>query len=163
MEYKLYPTDRDILHFGKGHDDNPPGRGSGRFAFGSGKRPKQHTNEGSNKKEPKTKEEIIKSSKAGDILAIQSDLSTNELQDAANRCRLNEELRLYNAKQVKTKWQKVDDAMRKASDVVRWSKTGMEAWNVFASAYNAAISSDKSKRPLPKISMGGDKKKQKGA
>lgn len=27
----------DILHYGKGHDDNPPGRGSGRYAWGSGK------------------------------------------------------------------------------------------------------------------------------
>lgn len=27
----------DLLHYGKGHDDNPPGRGSGRYAWGSGK------------------------------------------------------------------------------------------------------------------------------
>lgn len=33
---------RDSLkHYGKGHDDNPPGRGSGRYPWGSGKRPKQ--------------------------------------------------------------------------------------------------------------------------
>lgn len=167
MEYVLYPTERDILHFGKGHDDNPPGRGSGRFAFGSGKRPKQHINEKEQKKEPKTKEEIIRSSKAGDILSIQSELSTNELQDAANRCRLNEELKGYNAKQVRTKWDKMNDRMNKFNDIVRWSKYGAEAWNVFAATYNAAISSDKSKKPLPKITLnsGGDgkKKDKKGA
>jgi hypothetical protein len=28
------PSDSDLLHFGKGHDDNPPGRGSGRYAWG---------------------------------------------------------------------------------------------------------------------------------
>lgn len=27
----------DLLHYGKGHDDNPPGRGSGRYPWGSGK------------------------------------------------------------------------------------------------------------------------------
>lgn len=31
-----------IMHEGVGHDDNPPGRGSGRYAFGSGERPHQH-------------------------------------------------------------------------------------------------------------------------
>lgn len=31
-----------LLHSGKGHDDNPPGRGSGRYPYGSGKRPYQN-------------------------------------------------------------------------------------------------------------------------
>lgn len=31
----------DLLHVGKGHDDNPPGRGSGRYPYGSGSRPYQ--------------------------------------------------------------------------------------------------------------------------
>lgn len=31
-----------LLHYGLGHDDNPPGRGSGRYAYGSGKNPNQH-------------------------------------------------------------------------------------------------------------------------
>jgi hypothetical protein len=35
--YVIAPT-RDLVHFGKGHDDNPPGRGSGRYAWGSGKK-----------------------------------------------------------------------------------------------------------------------------
>jgi hypothetical protein len=26
----------ELMHYGKGHDDNPPGRGSGRYAWGSG-------------------------------------------------------------------------------------------------------------------------------
>lgn len=30
-----------LYHSGVGHDDNPPGRGSGRYAYGSGKRPFQ--------------------------------------------------------------------------------------------------------------------------
>lgn len=31
-----------LIHEGVGHDDNPPGRGSGRYAYGSGNRPHQH-------------------------------------------------------------------------------------------------------------------------
>lgn len=32
----------EILHSGIAHDDNPPGRGSGRYAWGSGENPNQH-------------------------------------------------------------------------------------------------------------------------
>lgn len=45
---ELYSNDFDELnnsfleHVGKAHDDNPPGRGSGRYAFGSGDRILQH-------------------------------------------------------------------------------------------------------------------------
>ncbi|MBO7453093.1 MAG: hypothetical protein J6U54_22395 [Clostridiales bacterium] len=31
-----------LMHSGKAHDENPPGRGSGRYPFGSGKRKHQH-------------------------------------------------------------------------------------------------------------------------
>lgn len=31
-----------ISHYGKAHDENPPGPGSGRYAWGSGNRPNQH-------------------------------------------------------------------------------------------------------------------------
>jgi hypothetical protein len=36
MNYLIAPTGSDLIHYGKGHDDNPPGRGSGRYAWGSG-------------------------------------------------------------------------------------------------------------------------------
>lgn len=40
---QLYSEDEMSLeHFGVGHDDNPPGRGSGRWPFGSGERAYQH-------------------------------------------------------------------------------------------------------------------------
>lgn len=32
----------ELMHVGVGHDDNPPGRGSGRYAFGTGDNPFQH-------------------------------------------------------------------------------------------------------------------------
>ena len=31
-----------LEHFGKAHDENPPGRGSGRYGFGTGKEPYRH-------------------------------------------------------------------------------------------------------------------------
>ena len=35
-------SDDYLEHYGKAHDENPPGRGSGRYEFGSGDRPLQH-------------------------------------------------------------------------------------------------------------------------
>lgn len=32
-----------LMHYGKAHDEAPPGRGSGRYPFGSGDRPHQHS------------------------------------------------------------------------------------------------------------------------
>ena len=31
-----------LMHYGVGHDENPPGRGSGRYAYGTGENPGQH-------------------------------------------------------------------------------------------------------------------------
>ena len=152
MEYNLYPTSRDILHFGKGHDDSPPGRGSGRFAFGSGKRPHQHIG----KKQPKTKEEILKSAKAKDVLAIQSDLSVNELREAKDRIELNNTLSSYAAKQQKTRWEKVNDAMKKVNDVVNWTETGIKAWNNFAAIYNATAAYKGEKKRLAEAPVGSN-------
>ena len=33
---------KDLIHTGVAHDDQPPGRGSGRYAWGSGENPGQH-------------------------------------------------------------------------------------------------------------------------
>jgi cell division protein FtsL len=54
--YVIAPTGADIIHFGKGHDDNPPGRGSGRYAWGSGKEPKQGLVRSTEKKSSTEKE-----------------------------------------------------------------------------------------------------------
>lgn len=40
-DWELY-LQEFIMHDGVAHDENPPGRGSGRYAFGSGNRPHQH-------------------------------------------------------------------------------------------------------------------------
>lgn len=156
MEYKLYPTDRDILHFGKGHDDNPPGRGSGRFAFGSGKRPKQHVIE-----KPKTKEEIIRSANPKAVLSIQSQLTNEELAEANRRIALNSEINKYVINEGNKKWKKLEDRMDRINKYVNWTGTGIKAWNNFAAIYNAIPSYGKTNKvSLPIIKMGGEKKKK---
>jgi hypothetical protein len=44
MQTYYIVASNDLLHFGKGHDDNPPGRGSGRYAWGSGDAKKRAKN-----------------------------------------------------------------------------------------------------------------------
>lgn len=39
--YDYLKHSEELFHYGKGHDDSPPGRGSGRYPWGSGERPKQ--------------------------------------------------------------------------------------------------------------------------
>lgn len=155
MEYNLRPTSRDVLHFGKGHDDNPPGRGSGRFAFGSGKRPRQHVIG-----KPKTKEEIIKSGDPKAVLAIRSQLTTEELRDAKNRIELSAEINKYVVDEGKKKWKKLEDRMNRLDKYVNWTGTGIKAWNNFAAIYNSTTSSGKN-NPLPRISFGGGENKKK--
>lgn len=156
MRYNLLPTGGDILHFGKGHDDNPPGRGSGRFAFGTGKRPKQHVSIG----KPKTEEQkskILRSANPRKVLAIQNQLSTDELQDAANRIRLNAEINGYILKEGSNKWKKIEAGMNKLDNVAKWSGTGIKLYNNFASAYNSLSSvSEGDAKPLKTIKMGKD-------
>lgn len=147
--YILSPTNSDIVHFGKGHDDNPPGRGSGRFPFGSGKRPKQHVEPA----KPKDKETVLKSGKAHDVLSMQTEFTNQELRDAVNRMQSIDDLKKYDARQRQSRWDKVNAIMKRAGDVVNWTSTGIRAWNNFAAIYNAAISGDPKKTKLPGISM----------
>ncbi len=178
--YVLAPTNSDVLHFGKGHDDNPPGRGSGRYAFGTGKRPNQHEPKAKKgffnfgkktkkvkvetEKPKKDKESILRSGNAHDVLSIQSELTNVELKDAINRMQNIDDLRKYDARQRKSNWDKVDNMMKRAGDVVNWTSTGIRAWNNFAGIYNAAISNDSTKTKLPGISLPnqGGKEKDKG-
>jgi hypothetical protein len=64
--YIIAPTGADIMHFGKGHDDNPPGRGSGRYAWGTG------NGDGAAEKRTQRKETIKKAASSVGKLAVKS-------------------------------------------------------------------------------------------
>ena len=158
MKYFLAPTNADILHFGKGHDDpNKPGRGSGRFAWGSGKRPKQSLQ----KNAPKTEEEkqqIIRSGSARDILAIQSELTTDQLRDAKNRMDLRADLSKYSQAELDASWNRAKRHMDRVKTIVNFTSTGITAWDNFADIYNAANSDKKGFTKLPRVRGGNENK-----
>ncbi len=151
--YIVNPTNNDILHFGKGHDDRPPGRGSGRFAWGSGKRPKQALEKNKKPKTEEEKENIIRSNRAKDIRSIQSELSTRQLEDAKKRLDLNASISEYAAREEDANWNKINRAMKRVNDVVNWTSTGIKAWNNFAAVYNSSVAGTNGKSKLPGISM----------
>jgi hypothetical protein len=66
--YVIAPT-RDLVHFGKGHDDNPPGRGSGRYAWGTG-----NGDGAREEKKQKIKENVKKTASSIGRMAVRSAL-----------------------------------------------------------------------------------------
>lgn len=66
-----------LMHYGKAHDENPPGRGSGLYPWGSGKNPYQHLENGTLKTYTgHLKEKGLTEKQIADELGI----STNELR-----------------------------------------------------------------------------------
>jgi hypothetical protein len=74
--YVIAPTGADILHYGKGHDDNPPGRGSGRYAWGTG------NGEGAKQKAKITKTSRIKTTATKVKNTLTSDKAKKIYKDA---------------------------------------------------------------------------------
>lgn len=170
-------VDNVLLHYGKGHDDNPPGRGSGRYPFGSGKSRrislKRKKTVTSDKKEPekqlskeeakalyeKEKARALKSGTAKDIIKFKGDLTNQEMRDAIQRMDLERQLSTYDQKFIKSKKEQLNDVMKDLRMVTEWTKIGTEAYNAMANIYNATEKGKK--KPLNIVSTGGGGKKKK--
>lgn len=59
-DYRCYRNSYIITHSGVGHDDSPPGRGSGRYPYGSGERPFQDKEAAKAERREKRKENLKK-------------------------------------------------------------------------------------------------------
>lgn len=97
--------------------------------------------------------EIVRSGDANRIREASSQLTRNELQEAADRLRLNEQIATYAPKE-KTKWDKMDEAAEKAGKVVNYVDKGTKVWNSIATIYNSF-----NEPPMPVID--GNRAKQK--
>lgn len=109
----------------------------------------------------KNKDKVLKSGKASDILKYQGRLTNQELQNAVSRLNLEKSLKEFSAKEKENSIKKMDEIMNTVDTTVKWTKTGINAWNTMAGMYNSL--SDNPKK-LPTISLavgGGDAKKKK--
>lgn len=136
MRYILEPTYQDLLHYGKGHDDSPPGRGSGRFPWGSGKKGKKPvTPKNYNKKKTKAQSEAT----ASNI----DELSNEELKKRNERMRLEQEYaRLANP----NKKTILDDAKRELGQRLVQTYVG-----AFVGTITAKVTLDAGKEIVKKI------------
>lgn len=150
-----YPliSENYLSHEGRGHDENPPGRGSGRYPWGSGKNPRQGTAADMRRakrtkrqadrikarREKKEKEAAVVAKKAeeqkqkaiqsGDpdqVRAAQHLMTNEELRQALDRIDKMQQLNKISPSQQKdmrTAEQKVSDFMKHVDTLSGWLKT----------------------------------------
>lgn len=165
----MYPE--ELFHYGT------KGR-SGRWPWGSGERPYQRLKKGvgraksaiTNPKRKKeaakrqaeeaerqrhiaNKENVIRSGSARDVLKYQGELTNSELQTAATRLRLENEIKGYAKKEVQSNMQKIDKALKNLQTVRDFAKVGTELYNQMADAYNST--EEGRRNPLHRINNSG--------
>lgn len=150
-----------LMHYGRGHDENPPGRGSGRYAYGTGKkweiksikdRIKEHQRVKAAKKLAEqrkaekidraqkqfNKEQVMKSGSREEVMANAKYLTNDELKQAIERVNTMERFAKSDpaVEAAKTTFDKVNSAMGKAKQVSDWMNTGINLWNNMAKLNN---------------------------
>lgn len=178
----------ELYHYGKGHDDNPPGRGSGRYPWGSGEKnanlgeranktarsiskslkdyavkrrrnknlqkaraakaekaaeKKRLEQEELKKQEEKERrkaelERILKSGTVSEILENKDAYNSQELNEAYNRLKNEENLKSLLPKE-KTTLDKIVDAKGKVDKVLGVVDTGINTWNRVAKISNSLM------------------------
>ncbi|MDE5977700.1 MAG: hypothetical protein K2G70_04440, partial [Turicibacter sp.] len=151
---------------------------SGRFPWGSGKRPFQsgggpigsvvrsvrnkkaikQRNENLKKAREKAaenrrlaadKERVLRSGSAREVSRYKGKLTNQELSDAVRRLELESKLDDFSKKEITTKMDKVKAVMKTVNDVSDFTKTGTKVYNQMADIYNATPNGRRN--PLPKI------------
>lgn len=156
------------------------GPGSGRYPLGSGDRPYQKF-EGSEKKskgifrfmkskklkkgssnEPEEdentrKERVLKSGSASEVLKYRGKLTDQELMRATNRLRLENQLKDYSQKEIKSGLDTLKKIQAYSNVAAALSKDSIELWNAFASFYNTTPNGQN--KPLTLVTSSGKNKK----
>lgn len=102
------------------------------------------------------KEKILKSGKASEVAKYKGQMTNQQLSDALNRIRWEQQLDQMSAAEQKSNFDKIDSYMNKAKTVKNWVDAGMDIYDTFATLYNFAHPEDQ-KRYIKK----GNKEKKK--
>lgn len=104
------------------------------------------------------KERVLRSGKASEVMRYQGQLTNKELQDVADRLRLENQINGYATSEVKTALDKLKTLQSYTNVGSALAKDGIEIWNSLASVYNST--SEGQKKPLSLVTKGdGGKKK----
>lgn len=100
------------------------------------------------------KQKILKSGKASDVAKYKGQMTNQELNDALNRIRWEQQLDEMASKEVKSGFDKINGYMEKAKTITNWYNTGKNAYNAIAEVHNT-FSARTEEELWPKIG-GGD-------
>lgn len=111
---------------------------------------------------------VIRAGSATDIRKYQGELSNNEYENIIKRLDYEKQIRQLSAAETKTAVEKVNKFANTMSNVNKWTSTGIDSYNLFASIYNVTESGQKNPLKIvnkPQISNnndggGGGKKKK---
>lgn len=112
------------------------------------------------------KEEILNKGSASEVLKYKEEfgLTNQELQNALTRIKTTSELSSYAAKEYKSGWDAMNDAMKKVQYVNNWTTTGVNALKSIKTVMEFIDEASKSaENAKKKGSDGGDKQKTKGS
>jgi hypothetical protein len=129
MQYVIAPSKADIIHYGKGHDDNPPGRGSGRYGWGttkSGKKKSSRAQEEAKRKALANKEDIIKKGSPSEVSLLKGELSREERREILDRLDFEAKLNSYTQSELDAGWNAIDNSMKKVAKVNSWANIGLD-------------------------------------
>lgn len=181
--------DNDLKHFGKGHDDSPPGRGSGRYAWGSGEQPKQKKglsgyiakrkqkkaqaeaqaiaqkrveamNKAKELEENKTK--TLMSGSATQVLQYQGQLTNQELSYVVQRLNFEEQLKSKSAAEMSSKMDQLNKTLGKLADTTTKSANFVKAGTDLYNGIAKIYNSTEEgkKKPLTIVDTSNQQKKQ---
>lgn len=105
----------------------------------------------------KDKERVLRSGSASEVMKYQGKLTNKELSDAAERLRLEKQLKGYSEQEIKKALDKVKEIQSWSNVSSALAKDGIELWNSLASVYN--VTQEGRNKPLPLIGKGGGSKK----
>ncbi len=155
-------------------------RRSGRFPWGSGKRPfqsgggpvgkavrfvrkkkteykrneslkKARAKAAENRKLEANKKQVLKSGSATDVMKYRGKLTNQELSDVVRRLELEKKISNMAKEDVKTGMQKVNEYMKTLDTITNWASTGTKAWNQIVDIYNATP--EGRRRPLNMVTQ----------
>lgn len=177
IDFREFKKEQDLLHFGIK-------RRSGRYPWGSGDRPyqsgggfrtrrkmkkaqkayerlqkDQKYQQALTEKYARNRERIVKRGTPHQVEQLHKriGLTNQELQEATNRFRLEDDLQKALSKTQKSAFDRMDSAMDKVGKINNWTTNTIQLWNNMASLYNTTEQG--SQNPMKKINTGGGKKK----
>lgn len=100
----------------------------------------------------KDKERVLRSGTSSEVMRYQGQLTNKELQEAADRIRLEKQLNGYTQQEIKTALDKIKKIQSYTNVGSALAKDGIELWNSFAAIYNATPEGRKS--PLTLVKKG---------